>query len=157
MSKLPTVFRSVNESLDEILTAFDKLNSIYQSAKQMSPVLKQAANLIAETNAAAAEQQVRLSEAMKTARNRPVGGKLRQKETGPQAEADALNRIGCRARMSRAFFARSSLSGLYRFHSRFSLAGIVRSGILGLRNYGIRSDTTGRVTLHGFYRLSFFL
>lgn len=75
MSKLPTVFRSVNESLDEILTSFDKLNSIYQSAKQMSPLLKQAANLIAEANAAAAEQQVRLSEAMKTTRNRPVGGK----------------------------------------------------------------------------------
>ncbi|MBU7316390.1 hypothetical protein [Paenibacillus oleatilyticus] len=75
MSKLPTVFRSVNESLDEILTAFDKLNSIYRSAKQMSPVLKQAANLIAEANVAAAEQQARLSEAMKSTRNRSVGGK----------------------------------------------------------------------------------
>lgn len=75
MSKLPTVFRSVNESLDEILTAFDKINSIYRSAKQISPMLKQAANLIAEANAAAEQQQVRLSEASKAARNRSFGGK----------------------------------------------------------------------------------
>ncbi|KPV58280.1 hypothetical protein QJ48_17540 [Paenibacillus sp. A3] len=79
MSKLPTVFRSVNESLDEILIAFDKINSIYQSAKQMSPMLKQAANLIAEANAAAEQQQVRLSEAAKAARNRSFGSKQRRK------------------------------------------------------------------------------
>ncbi len=75
MSKRPTVFRSLNESLDEILTAFDKINSIYRSAKQISPMLKQAADLIAEAKAAAEQQQLRLSEAAKAAEGRSFSGK----------------------------------------------------------------------------------
>ncbi|CAG7646180.1 hypothetical protein ACFQI7_23390 [Paenibacillus allorhizosphaerae] len=51
MNRFPMMIRSVNESLDEIITAIDKVNAIYQSAEQMSPMVKQVAKLLADAKA----------------------------------------------------------------------------------------------------------
>ncbi|ALS23850.1 MULTISPECIES: hypothetical protein [Paenibacillus] len=53
LNRFPAVIRNVNEGLDEVISALDKMSSIYQSAEQMSPVLKKIARLINESQAAA--------------------------------------------------------------------------------------------------------
>ncbi|MCZ8515137.1 hypothetical protein O9H85_22490 [Paenibacillus filicis] len=39
MNRVPYVMRQVNEGLDELLVALGKVNSLYESAKQVSPML----------------------------------------------------------------------------------------------------------------------
>lgn len=53
LKRFPAVIRNVNEGLDEVISALDKMSSIYQSAEQMSPILKKVAQLINESQAAA--------------------------------------------------------------------------------------------------------
>lgn len=60
LSRFPAVIRNVNEGLDEVISALDKMSSIYQSAEQMSPFLKKLAKLINESQAAGGKP-VRLS------------------------------------------------------------------------------------------------
>ncbi|CRF28831.1 Uncharacterised protein [Mycobacterium tuberculosis] len=52
LRRFPALIRNVNEGLDEVISALDKMSSIYQSAEQMSPILKKAAQLIHESQAA---------------------------------------------------------------------------------------------------------
>ncbi len=64
VSRLPGLIRNVNEGLDELLVAMDKVHTIWQSAEQMSPVFKQLANVVADVQAAVArpkKKAVRLS------------------------------------------------------------------------------------------------
>ncbi|MCZ8523507.1 MULTISPECIES: hypothetical protein [Paenibacillus] len=65
MSKLPLFMRSVNESLDELMVAIEKVNTICQSAEHMSPAVRQLAKLVAEAKAAAGKP-VGLHEAKRT-------------------------------------------------------------------------------------------
>ncbi|TVY06837.1 hypothetical protein [Paenibacillus cremeus] len=60
--KFPTVIRNLNEGLDELITAMDKMNTIYQSAGQLSPMLKQFSRLVAEAAAKTSEPTVRVSQ-----------------------------------------------------------------------------------------------
>lgn len=55
MSKLPLFMRSVNESLDELMVAIEKVNTICQSAEHLSPAVRQVAKLVAEAKAAAVQ------------------------------------------------------------------------------------------------------
>lgn len=46
------MIRNVNESLDEVINALNKMSSIYQSAEQISPAIKKFARMINESQAA---------------------------------------------------------------------------------------------------------
>ncbi|MEK8132207.1 hypothetical protein WMW72_30345 [Paenibacillus filicis] len=65
MSRIPGVIRNVNEGLDELRGTMDKVNSLFQTAEQMSPVLMQIAQVVAEVRERAkpASRPLRLSEA----------------------------------------------------------------------------------------------
>ncbi|WP_159885186.1 hypothetical protein [Paenibacillus puerhi] len=69
LSRLPGVIRHVNEGLDELRDTIDKMHSLCQTAEQMSPVLKQIAQMVAEVRQKAASagpsssRPIRLSDA----------------------------------------------------------------------------------------------
>ncbi|WP_429311561.1 hypothetical protein [Paenibacillus mucilaginosus] len=55
VSRLPLFMRSVNESLDELMVAIEKVNTICQSAEHMSPAVRQLAKLVAEAKTTVAQ------------------------------------------------------------------------------------------------------
>ncbi|WP_281889668.1 hypothetical protein [Paenibacillus sp. YYML68] len=48
MNRFPGMLRSVNDSLDEMLLAIEKVNTLCQSAEQLTPALKQLGGLLGE-------------------------------------------------------------------------------------------------------------
>ncbi|MBP1157137.1 MULTISPECIES: hypothetical protein [unclassified Paenibacillus] len=79
LNRFPAVIRNVNEGLDEVISALDKMSSIYQSAEQMSPFLKKLAKLINESQAAGGKP-IRLSGA-KNGRSSISTGRKRNRHT----------------------------------------------------------------------------
>jgi len=72
------MIRSVNESLDEIITAIDKVNAIYQSAEQMSPLVRQVSKLLADARAGEAGPVRTNGDRTKAGDARTVRGKKRK-------------------------------------------------------------------------------
>ncbi|CAG7628302.1 hypothetical protein PAESOLCIP111_03005 [Paenibacillus solanacearum] len=78
MNRFPMMIRSVNESLDEIITAIDKVNAIYQSAEQMSPIVRQVSKLLADAKAGEAGPVQTNGGRTKAGHVRAVRGKKRK-------------------------------------------------------------------------------
>jgi hypothetical protein len=78
MNRFPGMMHNVNESLDEIINAMNKMNIICQSAEQMSPIVQQFAKLMGEARASVSGP-VRVSgDGTKTGRPLATGGRKKR-------------------------------------------------------------------------------
>lgn len=77
VSRWPGFIRNVNEGLDELLVAMDKVQSICKSAERMSPVFKQLASVVADVQAAVAKPKRRTVSLSRTSGRKRRSGSVR--------------------------------------------------------------------------------